>query len=86
MKCPKCKLQLSTEDSRSFITVDGVPFTRRIRKCAKKHKIITHEINAKDSPIPDVYRLKRKRKTKSKTKKTQKQNWLKKIEEKLNEL
>lgn len=84
MKCSKCKLDTDVKDSRTLTTDDNVCFVRRIRYCSKKHKTITHEIPAKISPIPDVYRMKRVRKsTKKKPKAQKKDQWLKNIISKL---
>lgn len=88
MKCEQCGLRLGTLESRNVETELGVKFTRRVKECANKHKIITHEIKIECSPIPDIYRIKRIRKPKPKPKKKKKptNDWLKKIESKLNEL
>jgi hypothetical protein len=51
-------------------------------------KLVTHEIPAENSPVPDVYRLKRKRIYKPKPKpKPKKKNtdWLEKIRKALDE-
>ena len=51
-------------------------------------KLVTHEIPAENSPVPDVYRLKRKRIYKPKPKKKKKKkntDWLEKIRKALDE-
>jgi hypothetical protein len=47
-------------------------------------KLVTHEIPAENSPVPDVYRLKRKRIYKPKPKKKN-TDWLEKIKKALDE-
>jgi hypothetical protein len=47
-------------------------------------KLVTHEIPAENSPVPDVYRLKRKRIYKPKPKKKN-TAWLEKIRKALDE-
>jgi hypothetical protein len=88
MTCEQCGLRLGTLESRNLETEEGIKFTRRVKECANKHKIVTHEIKMECSPIPDIYRIQRTRKIKPKSKKQKKKtnDWLKKIEAKLNEL
>ncbi len=85
MKCITCNEDTDVKDTRVLTTEDGVCFVRRIRYCPNKHQSITHEIIIDQSPIPDIYRLKRIRKIvkPKKQKKQKKDAWLKRIMSKL---
>jgi hypothetical protein len=73
-------------DSRKLPTSEVSFFVRRIRVLKDGGKLITHEIPASDSPVPDVYRLKRRRIYKPKEKKKKESEaWLKKINKILDE-
>jgi hypothetical protein len=82
---------VKTLESRKLSAKEVSFFVRRIRMTDDGKKVITHEIPAENSPVPDVYRLKRKRpkvkkkyyvKKKDRPKKT---DWLDKINKLIDE-
>ena len=78
MKCKECGKDTKVRDTRVLTTKDNICFVRRVRYCCKQ--AITHEVYVEDSPIPDIYRMKRIRKpTPKKTKPKNKNQWLKNI-------
>ncbi len=79
---------MKTIESRKLPAKEVSFFVRRIRMTDDGKKLITHEIPAENSPVPDVYRFKRKRKYKPKKKfklKKKKTAWLDKINKLLDE-
>ena len=75
---------MKTIESRKLSTQEVSFFVRRIRVLDNGKKLVTHEIPAENSPVPDVYRLKRKRIYKPKPKKKN-TDWLDNINKLLDE-
>ncbi len=75
---------MKTIESRKLSTQEVSFFVRRIRMTDDGKKVITHEIPAENSPVPDVYRLKRTGRYKP-SKKKKNNDWLDKVKKSLDE-
>jgi hypothetical protein len=75
---------MKTIESRKLSAQEVSFFVRRIRMTDDGKKVITHEIPAENSPVPDVYRLKRTGRYKP-SKKKKNNDWLDKIKKSLDE-